>query len=230
MNHPSLSPETIKKLRSIDSPTISNALEHFKVRDRTTGYATNELVCQFPELKPMVGYAVTCTADTTRPGDSRPSRLGNLVEAVAAAPQPCVIVIKYSGHDRARSCFVGDMFSTSMQKLGCAGVVTDGNCRDVNGIRERAPEFHIFSAGQVVSHGYGAFLDFNITVTVAGLTIEPGDLLHGDVNGLMTLPADRAEDVLKQAEEVVKTEHIFFKFLESKEYSVKELARRIAPY
>lgn len=35
---------------------------------------------------------------------------------------------------------------------------------------------------------------------------------------------------MKQAEEVVKTEHIFFKFLESKEYSVKELARRIAPY
>ncbi len=81
-----LSPEVLKRLRSYYSATVSNALEHFKVRDQATGYATNQLVCSFPGLQPMVGYALTCTADTTQPGDNRPSRVDKLVEAVAAAP------------------------------------------------------------------------------------------------------------------------------------------------
>ena len=65
-----LSPSVIETLREFDSATIANAIEHFEVRDPTTGYATSELVCQTPEIaKPMVGYAITCTLDTTTPGD-----------------------------------------------------------------------------------------------------------------------------------------------------------------
>jgi len=225
-----LSPQILERLQSYDSATISNALEHFKVRDQTTGYATSELVCQFPDLRPMVGYAMTCTADTTRPGDDRPSRVGELVEAVEAAPKPCVIVIQHTGHDRPRCCFLGDMFSSTMEKLGSVGVVTDGNCRDKPGIHERTPNFQVFSAGWVVSHGWGVFYDFNVTVTVSGLTIQPGDLLHGDCNGLMTLPADMAEPVLQQAGEVVKIEQDYFKFLDSDEFTMDEMKRRFVPH
>ena len=58
------------------------------------GYASNELVCQMPEIvTPMVGYAITVTADTTTPGDSRSWRVDDLVETIDAAPKPSVLVV-----------------------------------------------------------------------------------------------------------------------------------------
>ena len=70
-----LSRKTLDILQEFDSPTISNTIEHFEVRDPVTGYANMELKCQFPEQKPMVGYAVTCTADTIPAGCKQPMRL-----------------------------------------------------------------------------------------------------------------------------------------------------------
>lgn len=222
-----LSPEVLKALRQFDSPTISNAIEHFRVRDPITGYASMELRCQFPDLKPMAGYAVTCTADTTSPEDDRPMRLDDLLDAVQAAPKPAVVVIKYVGKDCLRSCFVGDMFCAALQKLGVVGVVTDGGSRDKSGIRRRAPGFQIFSPGWVVSHGYGVYIDFGLPVSICGLTIESGDLLHGDESGLLTIPLDIAEAVLDQARLIRDAEKEFFDFLDSSTFTYEKLKRRI---
>lgn len=230
MSNQLLSSDLLEKLRQIDSPTICNAIEHFKVRDQTTGYAHNELVCQFPDQKPMVGYAVTCTATTTTPGDSRTSQVDKLVEVVEAAPQPSVVVIQQTGHDLRRTCFLGDLFCTTMRKLGSVGVVTDGNYRDRSGIQQRAPDYQVFSPGRVVSHGWGVFFDFNVTVTVCGLTIQPGDLLHGDESGLLTVPIDIVEPVLKQAQVVLEQEAELLDFLGGDRFSMEELKRRFSPH
>lgn len=222
-----LSPEVLEALRQFDGPTISNAIEHFKMRDPVTGYASMELRCQFPELKPMVGYAVTCTADTTTLGDNRPMKFDNLLDAVQAAPKPAVVVIKYVGSDRFRSAFLGDMSCTALQKLGVVGAVTDGGNRDRSGIRRRAPGFQIFSPGWVVSHGYGVYIDFCLPVSICGLTIESGDLLHGDESGLLTIPHDVAESVLEQARLIRDAEKEFFDFLGSSTFTYEELKHRI---
>ena len=93
-----LPPQVIEALLGYDSPTIANAIEHFGVRDPTTGYATNELRCQTPEVAvPMVGYALTVTADGSTPGDTRPSRIDEFVELIAAAPKPTVLVVQHVG-------------------------------------------------------------------------------------------------------------------------------------
>lgn len=226
-----LSPHTIEALRLVDSATISNAIEHFEVRDPTTGYATNELICQTPEVtERMVGYAITCTADTTTPGDKRPSRVDQLVGLIDAAPKPSVLVAQHVGHEQKRCCLFGDMFCSALQRLGCVGIVTDANGRDRSGIRQRTTQFHVFSTGWVVSHGYGVFIDFNITVSICGLTIRPGDLLHGGESGLVRIPIDIADDVVKRAQAVSEQEAEYFEFLESDAFTIKELKRRIIPH
>ncbi len=63
-----LSYEQLSALRRIDSPTISNAIETFQVRPRVAGYVGYDIRCLFPELPPSVGYAVTCTVDSTTEG------------------------------------------------------------------------------------------------------------------------------------------------------------------
>ena len=226
-----LSDRLARDLRRFDSATMANAIEHFGVRDPTAGYATGELVCQTPEAAaPMVGYAVTCTVDTTTPGDGRPARVDELVELVAAAPGPVVLVAQHVGHDRRRACIFGDMFCTILDKLGCVGLVTDANGRDRRGIRQRTPDFQVFSTGWVVSHGYPAYIDFNTTVSICGLSIAPGDLLHGDESGLVSVPAAIAGEVGARAQEVVAEEEEYFKFLQSDGFTLQELKQRINPH
>ena len=116
-----LSPSLIQRLRSFDSPTISNAIEALNIRDRTEGYASMELRCLFPELSPMVGRAVTCKADSTSPGLRRSNGLREKVDAIVAMPKPVVVVIQNCGPDRLRSCFAGDMASVVYEDLGRSG-------------------------------------------------------------------------------------------------------------
>ncbi len=223
-------PDLIDQLRRFDTATVANAIEPFRVRDQVDGYASLELRCLFPERPPMVGYAVTCTADTTRPANNRPKRLTDLVDLIAAAPKPCVLVIQDEGEDRLRSCFVGDMFMAWLQRLGATGAVTDGGVRDTAGMETRAPGVQLFAAGSVASHGSGSFLDFDVTTSICGLTIEPGDLLHGDANGLISVPATVAPNLPGRCEMILREEVEFFEFLKSSEFSATSLRRRLADH
>jgi regulator of RNase E activity RraA len=187
-----------------------------------------ELRCLFPELKPMVGYAVTCTADSTSAVQANPDRFRDLFDAIEAMPKPAVVVIQNCGPDRLRSCFIGDMMSVRCQKLGAVGVVTDGGIRDLTGIRRRAPGFLIFAPGSVVSHGNCVFVEVGIPVSVAGLRIEPGDLLHGDESGVVKVPIREVEAVLENAELVRRREQEWFDCAKSGALGIEEMKRHLA--
>jgi len=222
-----LSPETLDALRAFDTATISNAIEAFKVRDPTDGYASMELRCQFPDLTPIVGYAVTATVNTTSPGPVRVDRLHDLLDTLRAAPKPAIVVIQHIGPDRLRSCVAGDLISATYQKLGAVGFVTDGGIRDLSGIRRRVPGFQVFAPGLVPSHGTAATIEVGVTVSICGLTIQPGDLLHGDENGLITVPLDIAESVAEQAQKVFNKEQELFDLLNSSSCTYEALKRRL---
>lgn len=222
-----LSPEQIEALRRIDSPTISNAIEAFDVRNRTEGYASLELRCLFPELPPMVGYAVTCTADSTIPDKSRKSSIMALYEAIQAAPKPAVVILKDVGQDRLRSCHAGDVMSSTFHRLGAVGLISDGGVRDLAGVKERAPGFQMFAPGTVVSHGTAVILEISVTVSICGLMIRPGDLLHGDASGLVSIPHSIADKVAAQSEKVWQRERELIEFVKSSAFTLEELAKRM---
>lgn len=220
---PTLSRAQLEALGQIDSPTISNAIEAFEVRDPTCGYASMDLRCLFPQLSPMVGYALTVTADSTSPLPKRKSVEIELFRAVEAAPKPVVVVMKDVGPDRLRSCHAGDNLASIFQKLGAVGMVTDGGIRDADGIERRAPGFQVFASGLVASHGVPTFLELGPTVSVCGLTIRPGDLLHGDRNGLVAVPEDWVERVIRQARAIQQKEQRLMDFIRGDEFSIEGL-------
>jgi regulator of RNase E activity RraA len=222
-----LTSEQIEALRKIDSPTIANAIEAFDVRDRTEGYASLELRCLFPELPPTVGYAITCTVDSTSPGKRPPTALHDLFAAVKEAPKPSIIVMKDIGPDRLRGCHAGDVLSTIFQTLGAVALVTDGGVRDLAGVRQRAANFQLFAPGVVVAHGTSAVIEIGLTVSIFGLTIHPGDLLHGDANGLVSIPASVADRVAAQAEKVWQNERELIDFVKSQALTLTELKARM---
>ena len=213
-----LTPEQLECLSALDSPTVANAIEHFKLRDVTDGYMSMEVPCLTPELSPMVGYAVTVTADSTSPGAARPNAIQQLYNAVAASPKPVIVIIKDVGLNVARSCHAGDNLCTLFQASGAVGLITDGGIRDLAGIRANAPGFHVFARGLVVSHGNSYFLELGATVSIGGLVIKPGDLLHADQNGVVSLPIDVVDGVIERAKAIIEKERHIISWAKSKDF------------
>ena len=192
-----LSFEQISALCRIDSPTISNAIERFKVRPRVSGYVGYDIRCIFPELPPTVGYAVTCTVDSTTEG-RQGIGFQRLYELLTNAPKPAIVVMQDVGTDRLHSCHAGEIMSTTMKRLGAVGILTDGGLRDVREVRVLGG-FQYFCAGLVVSHGNPICVSVGDDVTISGMRVRMGDLLHGDVNGVVHIPDECAEQVADAA-------------------------------
>jgi regulator of RNase E activity RraA len=192
-----LSFEQITALCRIDSPTISNAIERFKVRPRVSGYVGYDIRCIFPELPPTVGYAVTCTVDSTTEG-RQGIGFQRLYELLTNAPKPAIVVMQDVGPDRLHSCHAGEIMSTTMKRLGAVGILTDGGLRDVREVRVLGG-FQYFCAGLVVSHGNPICVSVGEDVTISGMRVRMGDLLHGDVNGIVHIPDECAGQVAEAA-------------------------------
>lgn len=219
------SAEEIAALGAVDSPTLSNAIERCGVRPRVEGYAGYELRCAFPALGSMVGYALTCTADSTTETRTNREGLLRLWEAVERAPRPVVIVISDVGPDPRRGCHMGEVMATTAKALGAVGCVCDAGLRDVAEVQALGG-FQYFCPGFVVSHGRAVILDVGVPVAIAGLSIATGDLLHGDVNGLLTVPDIDTDRLLAAVQAVRDEERALLEFIRQPGFTVDKLRAR----
>ena len=222
-----LTEEQLAALRAIDSPTIANAIETFNVRPHTQGYVGYDVRALIPGLGTMLGYAVTCKGDSTTDGRKVERAHAQLYEAIVNSPQPAVVIIQDDGNDRLHSCHAGEMMATTMKRCGAVGLVTDGGLRDIREVTELGG-FHYYGAGLVVSHGNPLIYDVGAEVTISGLTIRPGDLLHGDENGIVVIPAEIADKVVDAAMEIRRREHARLEEINSPNFL--DQFRRLAKY
>ena len=221
-----LSMEQLEELRSVDSPSVCNAIEAFKVRDDTQGFMGMDVSCLTPEFGVMVGYAVTATADSMTSGRTR-SRHGlmRFFEAIAAAPKPSILVIKDVGPNRTHACFLGDVIASLSSRLGAIGAVTDGGVRDLEGVRPLG--FHVLAAGLVVAHGTFNVIDVGVPVEFSRVRVKPGDLIHGDASGVTTVPLEIADGVYEQCLKVREGELGLRDYAHSREFTLEGLRARL---
>jgi regulator of RNase E activity RraA len=197
----------LAELQRFDTPTICNAIELFEVRPRTAGYMRREIAACFPELPPMVGYAVTATFRSSAPPAETvdPEVSARLISSFADLPGPAVVVFQDLDDPPTGATF-GDGMCLTYKTFGAVGLVTSGAARDIDNVR--ALQFPCFSHGVMSGHGYCHFEETGVPVEVGGLTIRPGDLLHGDCNGVATIPAEIAAAVPYACEQYLKYEAI----------------------
>ncbi|MBV9578063.1 MAG: RraA family protein [Chloroflexi bacterium] len=197
-----LSTEQLDELRAIDSPTIANAIEYFSIRPRVSGYCGSNVRCLTPDAGFMLGYAVTCRGDSTTEDKDRREHADLYRAIYTMQPLPAVVVIGDDG-DPSRinlSCHAGEMMATTMKRVGAVGLVTNGGLRDIREINALGG-FHYFGRGLVVAHGRPSIYDVGATVNIDGMEVRPGDLLHGDENGITVIPAEIADKVAAKARE-----------------------------
>ena len=176
-------------LKKIDTPTICNAIELYENRPRNAGFTDARIKAAFPELPPMVGYAATATfrSSAPPPGADLYTTISNQVREFAEIPEPRVVVFQDRDEPPTGATF-GEVMCTIYQSFGCSGLITSGAGRDLPQVRNL--QFPVFLGSTICSHAYCHLLELNIPVEVGGLTIQPGDLLHGDCNGVVVIPQD----------------------------------------
>lgn len=176
-------------LRSIDTPTVCNLIEIAAPERRGAGYTIKHLHCPFPELPPMVGFAKTVTMrakDKVSLGEAgyMQKRLDYL-DYVAALPQPGIVVIEDLDDPVGYGAFWGEVQTNVHQALGCLGTITNGSIRDIPQV---APGFQMLAGSIAPSHAYVHVVDYGIDVSVHGMEVKSGDLIHADRHGAVVVP------------------------------------------
>jgi regulator of RNase E activity RraA len=192
------------------------------VRPRNEGFMDSSVRCIFPELGAMVGYAVTAKiAARDKPqGGPRPWEMW---DAMASVPKPWVVVIEDLDFPEAVGSYWGEVNGSIYKGLGALGTVTNGGVRDLDEVR--ATGFHFFASCVLVSHAYVHLVEVATPVSVGGLTVRPGDLLHGDQHGVTSVPNEIARDVPAAAERIETMERRIIDFARSPECSADGLRR-----
>jgi len=120
---------------------------------------------------------------------------------------------------------VGELHAAIGLALHCVGLVTNGSVRDLPAVESMG--FHLFAGSVSVTHQYAHVSEYGSQVEIGGLTISPGDLIHGDRHGVHTIPLSIAEDVPKMAERIAAEERELVEFCRSRRFSLAGLDRML---
>jgi len=217
-----VSTEGLEALRRWPTPAVSNAIELFDIRPRNEGFMLPEIMCVFPELEPMIGYAVTAVISADSP-EGRRIQPPQWWEEILKIPEPRVAVI-HDIDNTVMGSFWGEVNANIHKALGCVGTVTDGSVRDLDEVREIG--FHFFSSCVSVSHAYVHLVEVSTPVKVGGLVVRPGDLIQGDKHGVISIPKEIAKDVSTAAQLVEDWERRVINFCKSSDFTVEGLKER----
>ena len=206
--------ETLDRLRRFDTPTICNVIELFAVRPRDAGYMDGRIQAGFPELEPMVGFASTAAFRSGAPpvgGDAYGS-FDQQVDAYGELPGPPVMVFQ-DLDDPAVAATFGEVMCSVYQAFGSVGLITSGGGRDL--LQVKALDYPVFTGSTICAHAYCHILHVGLPVRVGGLMVDPGDLLHGDANGVTNIPIEIAAEVADLAGPFVDAEKIVLDYVKS---------------
>jgi len=203
--------------------TVANAIETFGVRLRNTGFTNASVRCVFPAFPPIVGYAATARIRNSLPpmqGHAYVVRTDWWSELLTI-PAPRVVVLEDADPNPGLGSFVGEVHASILHALGCVAVVTNGAVRDLHAVEPTG--FQMFSGNVTVSHAYAHVFEFGGPVEVGGLKISPGDILHGDLHGVLVIPPEIADKVPGAAQKLIEREQRIIAFCQSPEFSLDRL-------
>jgi 4-hydroxy-4-methyl-2-oxoglutarate aldolase len=220
---PQLTEEELDALRQIDTCMVANAVETFNLRLRNTGFTDGNIRCMFPDAPPMVGYAATARLRSGEP----PMKGGTFSDhtdfwnSILEVPAPRVLVLEDMDNPPGRGAFIGGRNGAILKALGCIGYLTNGAVRELPSVRTTG--IQMFAGSIAVSHAYAHIFEVRASVTVGGMEIHPGGLLHGDRHGVLTIPDETAGRIPGVAAEIRRREQKVIELCQSNSFSVAKL-------
>jgi 4-hydroxy-4-methyl-2-oxoglutarate aldolase len=206
--------EMLEKLRGFDTPSVGNIVATYPANPlclrlydpwRGNWYTDQSVRCIYPELGRTIGYAVTVVYSLPASQIGRLSFL-DLIDALGKSKKPSIVVIKqdFPPEILPRVGLCGGQMTAAFKACGAMGVVTNGPSRDVDEIRHL--KFQYLMSGVTSGHGDFEIKAINVPVSVAGMDVTPGEIIHMDENGACKFPADRLADVCKNIDALGRAE------------------------
>jgi 4-hydroxy-4-methyl-2-oxoglutarate aldolase len=221
---PLLTEEELDAFRQFDTCMVANAIESFRVRLCNTGFADASIRCMFPDAPPMVGYAATARLRSGEPpivGGTFHDR-ADFWNSILEVPAPRILVLEDMDALPGRGAFVGDVHAAILKALGCVGYLTNGAVRELPSVRTMG--IQLFAGSLAVSHAYAHIFEIGARISVGGMEVRPGDLLHGDRHGVLTVPSEIAGSVPSVADALQRAEQKLIDSCRSRDFSVGKLS------
>lgn len=225
---PELTPDQLEGLRRLDACAVANAIETFRHRLRNEGFTDASLRCLLPAVPPMVGYAATVKIRGSSPATAGPPfhESADWWDYILSLPEPRVVALQDVSSRPGLGALVGQVHMNILKALKCVGVVTNGAVRNLP--VAGALGLQLFAGAVSVSHAYVHIVELGKPVEIAGLKIQSGDLLHGDLHGVQMIPREIAAGVPLAAAEIAARDREIIALCQAKEFSLEKLRAALA--
>jgi regulator of RNase E activity RraA len=217
---------TLAILRAVDTPTVCNAIEEVRGTRMGFGYSRSPVVCANPSLPPIVGYARTAKICGAEPSKlSKPAQRDRRIayyQYAASGPGPNVVVLEDTDSPPGLAAFWGEVNTAIHKGLGVVGCLTNGSFRDLDML---APGFQIVGGSIMPSHAFVHVEEIDVPVSVFGLSVKPGDLVHADRHGAVVIGADIVDRIAQGVDLTTRKEAPILKAARAPGFSVAALLK-----
>ena len=203
-----MTPELLDLLRATDTPSVCNAIEVVQGRRGFSAFTRGTMLCSEPGQR-VVGYAKTAQIAALAPPTEDPAviraRRMAYYRAMHDAPKPAVAVIEDLDWPDCIGAYWGEVNTTIHKGFGLSGALTNGVMRDLDDL---PPGFPVIAGSVGPSHGFVHVRSLDEPVTVFGLRVAPGDLIHADRHGALVIPPEAMQDLAGAIETMRATERL----------------------
>jgi len=181
--------ELLELLQSVDTPTVCNAIEAAQGQRGFNQFTRGTMCCSDLCVKAVVGYARTAQIAAIEPASEAPdvikARRMDYYKHMSQGPRPALAVVEDMDYPHAVGAYWGEINTNIHKGFGLSGALTNGVMRDLGDL----PENFVVIAGSVgPSHAFVHVRSVAEPVTIFGMQVNDGDLIHADRHGALVIP------------------------------------------
>jgi len=199
MAHELIDSELLALLRSVDTPTVCNAIEVAQGKRGFSQFTRGTMICSAPQSGPLVGFAKTAKIAALSPPNEDKEIIKNrrmdYYRYMSEVSGPSIAVIEDEDFPDCIGAYWGEINTKIHKRFGLSGVLTNGVVRDLGDLAE---DFPVVAGSIGPSHGFVHVREIDTPVSVFGIKVSPGDLVHADRHGAVVIP-NEVIPILKDA-------------------------------
>ena len=210
--------DLLVELSHWDTPALSNALQRLGVNPAERSF-TDGSISLMTGVR-SVGVAVTATMRAAQPGDDGVA-VSELHRLVADVHHPVMVLLEDLDEAPGAGAFLGEVNGTLLDALGIIGFATNGRVRDLDDLRQM--RYTVHARGLCVARAHMRLTTVNEPVSVAGMRVRPGDIVHADQHGLLRIPLELAAQAIAAVQDVRDEEQRIVTWARSSDFTLEGL-------
>ncbi len=196
-------------LKSVDTPTVCNAIEVAQKKRGFSNFTHKTMLRSDNDAPAVVGFARTAKIAALHPPSESPdvikARRLEYFRQMASGANPSIAVIEDTDYPNCIGAWWGEVHTAVHKGLGLEGAITNGVMRDLGDLQEGFP---VLAASIGPSHGFVHVQELGTEVDVLGMKVKQGDLLHADRHGALVIPPDTIPVLFDSINLLIDTESI----------------------